>query len=80
VAEVLFGDVNPSDACRSRYERRWEDNPVHDSYYPEANTKRVVYKEGVSLVIVAMNTRARSRSFRSDSVSPTQFSSSQLVH
>src|ERR1700678_234065 len=27
--------------------RRWEDNPVHDSYYPEADTKRVVYKEGV---------------------------------
>jgi beta-glucosidase len=29
------------------FERRWEDNPVHDSYYPDAGTKRVVYKEGV---------------------------------
>ena len=29
------------------FERRWEDNPVHDSYYPEAGTKRVVYKEGI---------------------------------
>jgi beta-glucosidase len=29
------------------FERRWQDNPVHESYYPEAGTKRVVYKEGV---------------------------------
>jgi len=29
------------------FERRWEDNPVHDSYYPAAGTKRVVYKEGI---------------------------------
>ena len=47
VAEVLFGDVNPSGRLPITFERRWEDNPVHDSYYPEANTKRVVYKEGV---------------------------------
>ena len=47
VAEVLFGDVNPSGRLPVTFERRWEDNPVHDSYYPEANTKRVVYKEGV---------------------------------
>lgn len=25
----------------------WEDNPVFDSYYPQADTKRIVYKEGV---------------------------------
>jgi beta-glucosidase len=47
VAEVLFGDVNPSGRLPITFERRWEDNPVHDSYYPEANTKRVVYTEGV---------------------------------
>jgi beta-glucosidase len=47
LAEVLFGDVNPSGRLPITFERRWEDNPVHDSYYPEANTKRVVYKEGV---------------------------------
>jgi len=47
LAEVLFGDVNPSGRLPVTFERRWEDNPVHDSYYPEANTKRVVYKEGV---------------------------------
>lgn len=47
VAEILFGDVNPSGRLPVTFERRWEDNPVHDSYYPEAGTKRVVYKEGV---------------------------------
>jgi beta-glucosidase len=47
VAEILFGDVNPSGRLPVTFERRWQDNPVHDSYYPEAGTKRVVYKEGV---------------------------------
>jgi len=47
LAEILFGDVNPSGHLPVTFERRWEDNPVHDSYYPEAGTKRVVYKEGV---------------------------------
>jgi len=47
LAEVLFGDVNPSGRLPVTFERRWEDNPVHESYYPEADTKRVVYKEGV---------------------------------
>lgn len=47
LAEILFGDVNPSGRLPVTFERRWEDNPVHDSYYPEAGTKRIVYKEGV---------------------------------
>jgi beta-glucosidase len=47
LAEVLFGDVNPSGRLPVTFERRWEDNPVHDSYYPAAETNRVVYKEGV---------------------------------
>jgi len=47
LAEILFGDVNPSGRLPVTFERRWEDNPTHDSYYPEAGTKRVVYKEGV---------------------------------
>src|SRR6202167_3501067 len=46
-AEILFGDVNPSGRLPATFERRWEDNPVHDSYYPEAGGNRVVYKEGV---------------------------------
>jgi len=47
LAEILFGEVNPSGRLPVTFERRWEDNPVHDSYYPEAGTTRVVYKEGV---------------------------------
>jgi len=47
LAEVLFGDVNPSGHLPVTFERRWEDNPVHDSYYPDTNSKRVVYKEGL---------------------------------
>jgi beta-glucosidase len=47
LAEILFGDVNPSGRLPVTFERRWEDNPVHESYYPEAGTKRVVYREGV---------------------------------
>src|SRR5688572_4637996 len=47
LAEILFGDVNPSGRLPVTFERRWEDNPVHESYYPQAGTKRVVYKEGI---------------------------------
>jgi beta-glucosidase len=47
LAEVIFGDVNPSGRLPVSFERRWEDNPVHDSYYPASGTNRVVYKEGV---------------------------------
>src|SRR6202050_4204191 len=46
-AEILFGDVNPSGRLAATFERRWEDNPVHDSYYPAAGSNRVIYKEGV---------------------------------
>lgn len=47
LAEVLFGDVNPSGRLPVSFERRWEDNPVHDSYYPKPGTNRIEYKEGV---------------------------------
>ncbi|HEV7891512.1 MAG TPA: glycoside hydrolase family 3 C-terminal domain-containing protein [Pyrinomonadaceae bacterium] len=46
-AEILLGDVNPSGHLPITFERRWEDNPAHDSYYPTDDTKQVVYKEGV---------------------------------
>jgi beta-glucosidase len=49
LAEVVFGDVNPSGRLPVSFERRWEDNPAHDSYYPAPDTKRVVYREGVFL-------------------------------
>jgi beta-glucosidase len=47
LAQILFGEVNPSGHLPATFERRWTDNPVHDSYYPEPGTNRVVYKEGV---------------------------------
>jgi beta-glucosidase len=47
LAEILFGDVNPSGRLPVTFERRWEDNPAPDSYYPAAGTNRVEYKEGV---------------------------------
>lgn len=47
LAELLFGDVNPSGRLPATFERRWEDNPVYDSYYPQPNTKRIAYKEGI---------------------------------
>src|SRR5436305_4456714 len=47
LAELLFGDVDPSRRVPVSFERRWEDNPVHESYYPQPGTNRIVYKEGI---------------------------------
>jgi len=47
IVAVVRRVIYPSGRLPVTFERRWEDNPVHDSYYPEANTKRVVYKEGL---------------------------------
>jgi beta-glucosidase len=47
LAEILFGAVNPSGRLPATFERRREDNPTFASYYPERDTKRVVYTEGV---------------------------------
>ncbi|HYH00851.1 MAG TPA: glycoside hydrolase family 3 C-terminal domain-containing protein [Terriglobales bacterium] len=33
LAEILFGAVNPSGKLPVSFERRWEDNPTHNSYY-----------------------------------------------
>lgn len=46
LAEILFGAVNPSGRLPVSFERRQEDNPTHDSYYPEQG-QQVVYKEGI---------------------------------
>ena len=47
LAQILFGDVNPSGRLPISIERRWEDNAVHDSYYPKDGGKKVEYSEGV---------------------------------
>jgi beta-glucosidase len=49
LAEILFGDRNPSGRLPVTFERRWEDNPVHGNYYPPPGTEQVAYKEGVFL-------------------------------
>jgi beta-glucosidase len=47
LSELVFGETNPSGRLPVTFERRWDDNPTHDSYYPEAGTNRVVYREGL---------------------------------
>jgi beta-glucosidase len=47
LAEVLFGAVNPSGHLPATFERKAEDNPAFANYYPEGDSKRVEYKEGV---------------------------------
>jgi len=47
LAEMLTGEVNPSGHLPATFERRWEDNPTHHSYYPADGTNKVPYKEGV---------------------------------
>jgi beta-glucosidase len=47
LAQILFGDFNPSGRLPISMERRWEDNVVHDSYYPKPGSKKVEYDEGV---------------------------------
>lgn len=47
IAEILFGDVNPSGRLPVTFEKRLEDNPSFANYYEEPGTNRVVYKEGI---------------------------------
>ncbi len=46
-AEIVTGKVNPSGHLPATFERRAEDNPTFHNYYPEGDTKKVVYKEGI---------------------------------
>jgi beta-glucosidase len=47
LAEILFGDVDPSGRLPITFDHSWEESPVHDSYYPAEGTTRVNYSEGV---------------------------------
>jgi beta-glucosidase len=47
LAQILFGEVNPSGKLPASFERRWEDNAAFASYYPKTGDKRVKYEEGV---------------------------------
>ncbi len=47
LAEVLFGDHNPAGHLPISWERRAEDNPAFNNYYPQNDGIDVVYKEGI---------------------------------
>lgn len=49
VAEIVTGVISPSGKLPVTIEKKWEDNPVYDSYYDNRNVphKRVEYKEGI---------------------------------
>lgn len=52
-AEILMGEHSPEGHLPVSFERSWDENPVHDSYYaapvPKGQTPHVNYKEGVFL-------------------------------
>jgi beta-glucosidase len=47
LAQILFGDFNPSGRLPITMELRWEDNPAHDTYHPKDGGKKVEYSEGL---------------------------------
>ena len=47
VAQVLFGEFNPSGRLPISIERRWEDDAAYNSYYPKEGSKKVEYSEGI---------------------------------
>jgi beta-glucosidase len=46
VAEILFGDVNPSGKLPATFEKRWEDNPSAPYYHVKEN-RETPYTEGI---------------------------------
>jgi beta-glucosidase len=50
-AQILIGEHSPEGHLPVSFERSWEENPVHDTYYaapvPKGGTPHVNYKEGV---------------------------------
>ncbi|MDI1256784.1 MAG: glycoside hydrolase family 3 C-terminal domain-containing protein [Flavobacterium sp.] len=49
LAEILFGDVNPSGKLPASFEKKWSDNPTFENYYDVDGDKRVFYKEGLNV-------------------------------
>ncbi len=47
LAEILFGDVNPSGKLPVTFEKKWSDNPVYNSYYDSDGDKHVQFTEGI---------------------------------
>jgi len=48
LAEILAGDISPSGKLPMTFEKKWEDNPCHGSYYENTSQKgHIEYKEGI---------------------------------
>jgi len=47
LAQLLFGEFSPSGKLPMTFDRRWEENPAHDTYYPKSGDEKVAYTEGV---------------------------------
>jgi beta-glucosidase len=90
--QLLFGDFNPSGRLPISFERRWEDNAVHDTYYPKNGEKKVAYSEGIfvgyrhfdksgikPLFPFGYGLSYSTFEYRNLSVSPAQVSGDQLV-
>lgn len=77
IAELLTGKISPSGKLPFTLEKRWEDNPVYDNYYPNTDQvkednpyKRVEYNEGVFVGYRGYERNGVDRSSRSGSGSP----------
>ncbi len=47
LAEILFGQVDPSGHLPATFERHADDNPTYNNYYPAPGSVDVDYKEGI---------------------------------
>jgi beta-glucosidase len=47
LAEVLLGTVNPGGKLPATFEAKAEDNPTFANYYPEGDSNKIEYKEGI---------------------------------
>jgi len=47
LAQILFGEVNPSGHLPVTFERRLEDNPAYANWFEQPGTNRIEYREGV---------------------------------
>ena len=47
LAEILFGDANPSGHLPISWENKLTDNPSYENYYPQAGSIDIDYKEGI---------------------------------